>query len=103
MTEAEAPKGETPKEMPYATLYYYRKTDDKGMANDCDLQFSVCKEALEKGKEHIQQVGIEMLILYSVVYCREHKDGFQAGVDELAASLKDVYLRAQEEVEDDKE
>lgn len=98
MSETEKPKEEPLKETPYATLYYFRKTDEKGMANDCDLQFALCKEAVEKGKEHMQQVGVEMLILYAVVYCREHKDGFEAGVDELAASLKDIYLRANEEV-----
>lgn len=82
---------ETPKEFPVAALQYYRETDESGLAVGCDLRLQFFKNLTEQEQ---QNIASEIVMLGAVIACREHKDGFLAGVEEFASELKKIFEKA---------
>lgn len=92
MTDTEEVKEqETPKESPVAALQYYRETDESGLAVSCDLRLQFFKD-LTPQEQH--NIASEIVMLGAVIACREHKDGFLAGVEEFASELKKIFEKA---------
>ena len=93
MTESEnkEPAPEAKKESPVAALQYYRETDASGLAVGCDLRLQFFKE-LTSEEQH--NIASEIVMLGAVIACREHKEGFLAGVEEFAKELKAIYEKA---------
>lgn len=82
---------ETSKESPVAALQYYREADADGLAVGCDLRLQFFKDVTPQEQ---QNIASEIVVLGAVIACREHKDGFLAGVEEFASELRKIFERA---------
>lgn len=94
MTEEELKSTKNPEstdETPVASLHYYRETDESGLAVGCDLRLQFFKELTEQER---QNIASEIVMLGAVIACREHKDGFLAGVEEFSVELKKIFEKA---------